>query len=718
MAEGNSDAQINAFTTAQANFVNALQQTMLTISNTLGPAVLWLSQNMAAMTALAVLMGSNVLRNLSNILVNQTRANTALEAARNRLNEARNERNTLWGSAREQASALTTQGRLNALQESARQAEQAHQKATKNFLKEYQRAKSQEIQTQRAMNILSQEQARQASNELKNRVKSLASNPIAMASAAVSTTLNPSSTNNAIASANRLLETQRGLTTAQAAANGRVALTFNTAATAAKTFGAAGIAAFNVAMAGAIRLNALLQVAITGFMSVSMAVLGPAGVAYGLYQLGKVGLESVGLLNKNLSEFEDNLIEVNKRLEKTFAKFNEFSSFNVNKLSEGIQAAEYMTNVFDSTNTEISTLMDSLKSDKMKETWLDKANIGESVEQFEKYFKLLNAADKKAVLGKAQGLMEDRASIRQNYAGVSGYALWQGAREAGSSVEGLNNQIRQGSVAFEDYKAIMQTVSDLLKPQSEKFKFYSDSIKDASSAADLFAKSYNSLADTLRSESSFNEPILQLESLKNTLKVTKDTAKDILNTTGLDKNLALGTLNTQVALLNDLRTKVGGSTIDSFLPTVNIEDAAKAVLAYAEQTQKATDIHIASTEAIRTNTIQLTKAADAYDRRLSNMSLSYKRIGLDVSSIIGLMSKLKKLELDGKVNKDTARYLKQFDALSITSSTTRALSDFVRELGFKNKEAKDIIDEASLSISDIARDVFNVPLVVDFNEAM
>lgn len=94
-------------------------------------------------------------------------------------------------------------------------------------------------------------------------------------------------------------------------------------------------------------------------------------------------------------------------------------------------------------------------------------------------------------------------------------------------------------------------------------------------------------------------------------------------------------------MLNDLRTKVGGSTIDSFLPTVNIEDAAKAVLAYAEQTQKATDIHIASTEAIRTNTIQLTKAADAYDRRLSNMSLSYKRIGLDVSSIIGLMSKLK-----------------------------------------------------------------------------
>lgn len=718
MAEGNSDAQINAFTTAQSNFVNALQQTMLTISNTLGPAVLWLSQNMAAMTALAVLMGSNVLRNLSNILVNQTRANTALEAAKNRLNEARSERNTLWGSAREQASALTTQGRLNALQESARQAEQAHQKATKNFLKEYQRAKSQEIQTQRALGVLTQEQARQASNELKNRVKSLASNPIAMASAAVSTTLNPSSTNSAIASANRLLETQRGLTTAQAAANGRVALTFNTAATAARTFGAAGIAAFNVAMAGAIRLNALLQVAITRFMTVGMSILGPVGVAYGLYQLGKVGLESVGLLNKHLSEFEDNLVSVNDRLDKTFERFSELGSFDGLDFSKASLNAEYMSNILDTTSTEIKTIMSQLSSEKMKETWLDKANLEGTANQFEKISKVLDANEKRVVLTRAKELMQNTAAAMPS--ARNRYIAQMHVYKDTQSLENLAKAAAGGRLKLEDYKVILKTVDPILTKSAERQKNYTDSLKDTSAATDLFKKAYNSLADTLRAESTLNEPITALEQLQNALKESQKQSDALATRPGVDRNVLLATLNTQIASLNQVREITGEAIIDTFKNDALLDTtkAYEKVKQLSDATLATSKQRIKETDNLRTATIQLTKTAEAYERRLANMALYYKNMGIDVSGITSSLSKLNKIGVEKNVANRTAAYLKQYRELAMSNSTSQALRDYERELGVKDKEALDLIKEAKLSMGDLTRDAFSVPFQLDFTTAM
>lgn len=733
MAEGNPEAQINDFTKAGANLDNALKNTLLKITDALGPIVLWFSNNLAAMAGLALLLGGSILSNLSNILLNQTRANAAVTAAKNNLESKRNARAEAYGSGKAQTAALTSLSNFNKLQEAQARTQAAADTKRAAFIREIGFAQKDQIREQLRSGAITAAQAQTALTATEKRMERLRANPElanrAASLAARSATLAPS----AGYAAASLTTANTAAANALAAANGRVALSFASAGAAAKAFGTAGMLALQTVGAKAAIVAAQISAAFTWVFRQLATLLGPIGIGMAVFSLGKMAANAIGATSKSMSDFEDSLETVNSRLATTFANFEKIGQVDVGDFTKAILSAEQYSNTLDTMATEIDNIQKALASGAIKPGWAEKGDVSAAASQFSKLNKVLNDQQKASILSTAYTTMfksaEDRAA-KQVYA-ISSYADKERATLTAKfkteadlytqSLEKLEQGVREGKVPFEQYNAIIQEVSPILGKAAEKAKLYTDTLKGTTAAVDLFKNSYNELAGTLRSESSFNAPLSNYEKVINEMKQSKKAADEMINSPGVGRDVLLNYLNTQVAATNVVREITNQDPLKPLALTDSISDL-KVVKESLDQSFNSTFNLVKQQEAytknLRVSGITAANNAAAAERNLNNMVTKYRNMGLDLSGIAGLMSKITKLGFEKDVASKTANWLKMYDNLASSTNTGIAIEDFLRNKSEKDKEIFSILQEARLSIMDLAKEVFGVPIQINMDSIL
>jgi len=733
MAEGNPEAQINDFTKAGANLDNALKNTLLKITDALGPIVLWFSNNLAAMAGLALLLGGSILSNLSNILLNQTRANAAVTAAKNNLESKRNAKAEAYGSGKAQTAALTSLSNFNKLQEAQARTQAAADTKRAAFIREIGFAQKDQIREQLRSGAITAAQAQTALTATEKRMERLRANPElanrAASLAARSATLAPS----AGYAAASLTTANTAAANALAAANGRVALSFASAGAAAKAFGTAALLTLQSVGAYVSVLAARVSALFTLLMRGATAILGPIGIALALASVWKMGTNAIGATSKSMSDFEDSLETVNSRLATTFANFEKIGQVDVGDFTKAILSAEQYSNTLDTMATEIDNIQKALASGAIKPGWAEKGDVSAAASQFSKLNKVLNDQQKASILSTAYTTMfksaEDRAA-KQVYA-ISSYADKERATLTAKfkieadlytqSLEKLEQGVREGKVPFEQYNAIIQEVSPLLGKAAEKAKLYTDTLKGTTAAVDLFKNSYNELAGTLRSESSFNAPLSNYEKVINEMKQSKKAADEMINSPGVGRDVLLNYLNTQVAATNVVREITNQDPLKPLMLTDSISDL-KLVKEGLDKSFNSTFNLVKQQEAytknLRVSGITAANNAAAAERNLNNMVTKYRNMGLDLSGIAGLMSKITKLGFEKDVASKTANWLKMYDNLASSTNTEVAIADFLRNKSEKDKEIFSILQEGRLSIMDLAKEVFGVPIQINMDSIL
>lgn len=733
MAEGNPEAQINDFTKAGANLDNALKNTLLKITDALGPIVLWFSNNLAAMAGLALLLGGSILSNLSNILLNQTRANAAVTAAKNNLESKRNARAEAYGSGKAQTAALTSLSNFNKLQEAQARTQAAADTKRAAFIREIGFAQKDQIREQLRSGAITAAQAHTALAATEKRMDRLRANPElanrAASLAARSATLAPS----AGYAAASLTTANTAAANALAAANGRVALSFTSAGAAAVAFGTAGMLALQTVGAKAAIVAAQISAAFTWVFRQLATLLGPIGIGMAVFSLGKMAANAIGATSKSMSDFEDSLETVNSRLATTFANFEKIGQVDVGDFTKAILSAEQYSNTLDTMATEIDNIQKALASGAIKPGWAEEGDVSAAASQFSKLNKVLNDQQKASILSTAYTTMfksaEDRAA-KQVYA-ISSYADKERATLTAKfkteadlytqSLEKLEQGVREGKVPFEQYNAIIQEVSPILGKAAEKAKLYTDTLKGTTAAVDLFKNSYNELAGTLRSESSFNAPLSTYEKVINEMKQSKKAATEMINSPGVDRDVLLNYLNTQVATTNVVRELTNQDPLKPLALTDSKSDL-KVVKESLDQSFNSTFNLVKQQEAytknLRVSGITAANNAAAAERNLNNMVTKYRNMGLDLSGIAGLMSKITKLGFEKDVANKTVNWLKMYDSLASSTNTGIAIEDFLRNKSEKDKEIFSILQEARLSIMDLAKEVFGVPVQINMDSIL
>ena len=733
MAEGNPEAKINDFTKAGANLDNALKNTLLKITDALGPIVLWFSNNLAAMAGLALLLGGSILSNLSNILLNQTRANAAVTAAKNNLESKRNARAEAYGSGKAQTAALTSLSNFNKLQEAQARTQATADTKRAAFIREIGFAQKDQIREQLRSGAITAAQAQTALTATEKRMERLRANPElanrAASLAARSATLSPS----AGYAAASLTTANTAAANALAAANGRVALSFASAGAAAKAFGTAALLTLQGVGAYVSVLAARVSALFTLLMRGATAILGPIGIALALASVWKMGTNAIGATSKSMSDFEDSLETVNSRLATTFANFEKIGQVDVGDFTKAILSAEQYSNTLDTMATEIDNIQKALASGAIKPGWAEEGDVSKAADQFSKLNKVLNDQQKASILSTAYTTMfksaEDRAA-KQVYA-ISSYADKERATLTAKfkteadlytqSLEKLEQGVREGKVPFEQYNAIIQEVSPILGKAAEKAKLYTDTLKGTTAAVDLFKNSYNELAGTLRSESSFNAPLSTYEKVINEMKQSKKAATEMINSPGVDRDVLLNYLNTQVATTNVVREITNQDPLKPLALTDSKSDL-KVVKESLDKSFNATLNLVKQQEAytknLRVSGITAANNAAAAERNLNNMVTKYRNMGLDLSGIAGLMSKITKLGFEKDVASKTANWLKMYDNLASSTNTGIAIDDFLRNKSEKDKEIFSILQEGRLSIMDLAKEVFGVPIQINMDSIL
>lgn len=733
MAEGNPEAQINDFTKAGANLDNALKNTLLKITDALGPIVLWFSNNLAAMAGLALLLGGSILSNLSNILLNQTRANAAVTAAKNNLESKRNARAEAYDSGKSQRAALTSLSNFNKLQEAQARTQAAADTKRAAFIREIGFAQKDQIREQLRSGAITAAQAHTALAATEKRMDRLRANPElanrAASLAARSATLAPS----AGYAAASLTTANTAAANALAAANGRVALSFTSAGAAAVAFGTAGMLALQTVGAKAAIVAAQISAAFTWVFRQLATLLGPIGIGMAVFSLGKMAANAIGATSKSMSDFEDSLETVNSRLATTFANFEKIGQVDVGDFTKAILSAEQYSNTLDTMATEIDNIQKALASGAIKPGWAEKGDVSAAASQFSKLNKVLNDQQKASILSTAYTTMfksaEDRAA-KQVYA-ISSYADKERATLTAKfkteadlytqSLEKLEQGVREGKVPFEQYNAIIQEVSPILGKAAEKAKLYTDTLKGTTAAVDLFKNSYNELAGTLRSESSFNAPLSNYEKVINEMKQSKKAADEMINSPGVGRDVLLNYLNTQVAATNVVREITNQDPLKPLALTDSKSDL-KVVKESLDKSFNATLNLVKQQEAytknLRVSGITAANNAAAAERNLNNMVTKYRNMGLDLSGIAGLMSKITKLGFEKDVANKTVNWLKMYDKLASSTNTEVAIADFLRNKSEKDKEIFSILQEGRLSIMDLAKEVFGVPIQINMDSIL
>lgn len=738
MAEGNPEAQINDFTKAGANLDNALKNTLLKITDALGPIVLWFSNNLAAMAGLALLLGGSILSNLSNILLNQTRANAAVTAAKNNLESKRNARAEAYGSGKAQTAALTSLSNFNKLQEAQARTQAAADTKRAAFIREIGFAQKDQIREQLRSGAITAAQAQTALTATEKRMERLRANPElanrAASLAARSATLAPS----AGYAAASLTTANTAAANALAAANGRVALSFTSAGAAAVAFGTAGMLALQTVGAKAAIVAAQISAAFTWVFRQLATLLGPIGIGMAVFSLGKMAANAIGATSKSMSDFEDSLETVNSRLATTFANFEKIGQVDVGDFTKAILSAEQYSNTLDTMATEIDNIQKALASGAIKPGWAEEGDVSKAADQFSKLNKILNDQQKASILSTAYTTMfksaEDRAKQSSKLVGAflnkAGEEKAVQQRTASfkyqaeiytQSLEKLEQGVREGKIPFEQYNAIIQEVSPLLGKAAEKAKLYTDTLKGTTAAVDLFKNSYNELAGTLRSESSFNAPLSNYEKVINEMKQSKKAADEMINSPGVGRDVLLNYLNTQVAATNVVREITNQDPLKPLALTDSISDL-KVVKESLDQSFNSTFNLVKQQEAytknLRVSGITAANNAAAAERNLNNMVTKYRNMGLDLSGIAGLMSKITKLGFEKDVASKTANWLKMYDNLASSTNTGTAIEDFLRNKSEKDKEIFSILQEARLSIMDLAKEVFGVPVQINMDSIL
>ena len=547
MREGNKDIEPDEFTKAAAQFATTFKEGMLTFANTVSPVVKLFAENTELLLGALAVLFRTPMRNLGNILVNQTQAQNRLDAAKLRADELRVQQQNLgtqsrelWAQNRATLPQLRTRDQITRLEQEAFRAEADAMVKRYDLLEKYEkqlRRKLNSNKTTAAEKVAIQNQlAGLTAQNVAEMARNNANNNKSVREALATST---AATVNAVNAQNRAAET--------------LPLTWRRAGTIIRTELASIGSAVAVVTTGVQRMNNAVSIGIArasvGFTKL-LGVLGSWGSAAGIVYMAFEALKAVGdyggLTSGKVGDLADEFGSASKRINDTveaLAKLNSPKNSN-----DAIVNAEKIANVYDSISTEVDTLQKKMSGINFGE-W--KVGAGE-VQNFNKVLlqaiPLLDAAAKKRVQNAALANLDTGYGLQQSGVGLVARSLRgktaldlstqmaaekEKVRKILSGDGGLAAVLQQGIVLpiFTSKNALKALAAEMAK-SGESSKFFAEALKSAAQAMHDYDESLDTMAKTAVDESPFNSMLDKFKQMRGRITETTNSLKAMMPDVG------------------------------------------------------------------------------------------------------------------------------------------------------------------------------------------
>lgn len=547
MREGNKNIEPDEFTKAAAQFATTFKEGMLTFANTISPVVKLFAENTGLLLGALALLFRTPMRNLGNILVNQTQAQNRLDAAKLRADELRVQQQSLGTQSRDLRTQnralfpqLRTSGEIQRLDREALRLDQEAYAKRQTLLEKYERQLKRKLNssniTAGEKAAIRSELANLSTDSVTNYARANSSNSKAVREALAQTTA-----------------ATVAATEAQNRAANVLPLTWKRVGTIIRTELASIGSALAMVTTGVQRMNNAVSIGIArasvGFTKL-LGVLGSLGSAAAIVYMSFEALKAVGdfggLTSGKVADLAGEFGSASKRINDTveaLAKLNSPKNSN-----DAIVNAEKIANVYDSISTEVDTLQKKMSGINFGE-W--KIGAGE-VQNFNKVLlqamPLLDAAAKKRVQNAALANLDTGYGLQQSGVGLVARSLRgktaldlstqmaaekEKVRKILSGDGGLATVLQQGIVLpiFTSKNALKALAAEMAK-SGESAKFFAEALKSAAQAMHDYDESLDTMAKTAVDESPFNSMLDKFKQMKGRITETTNSLKAMMPDVG------------------------------------------------------------------------------------------------------------------------------------------------------------------------------------------
>ena len=416
MREGNADIQPDEFTKAAAQFSTAFKEGMLTFANVVSPVVKLFAENTELLLGALAILFRTPLRNLGNILVNQTQANNRVEAARLRADELRaraeqmgTQSRELWAQNRAILPQLRTRDQITRLEQEAFRAEADAMAKRYDLLAKYEKQLRRRLNSSRLTDADKTDIRNQLSSLTAQNVAEMArnntNNTKGVREALAATT---AATINAVNAQNRAAET--------------LPLTWRRAGTVVRTElasinSAAAAAAASLARVGAAANIHLAQASamFTRFLGAMGSLASTAALLYMVVEGAKAVGDYAGLTSGKVGDLAKEFGEADKRILDTLSSLGKLK--NSTDTGDSLRNAEIIANVYDSLSTDIDALQKKMEGINFGEWRIGSGDVENFNKVMQRTIPLLDQAAKKRVAIAVQTSLGAGYDMQQSGAG-------------------------------------------------------------------------------------------------------------------------------------------------------------------------------------------------------------------------------------------------------------------------------------------------------------
>ena len=536
MREGNADVQPDEFTKAAAQFSTSFKEGMLTFANVVSPVVKLFADNTELLLGALAVLFRTPLRNLGNILVNQTQANNRVEAARLRADELRvraeqmgTQSRELWAQNRATIPQLRTRDQITRLERNALRLEQESYDKRLALMDKYQKAVTKRLHSN---NVSEAEKTRlrtQIATLSPDNVMGFARNNRNISNS-VRAALGEATIahNAAVAAQNRAAET--------------LPLTWRRVGTVVRTEiesikAAAAAAAASVSRLGAAANIHLAQASamFTRFLGAMGSLASTAALLYMVVEGAKAVGDYAGLTSGKVGDLAKEFGEADKRILDTLSSLGKLQ--NSTDTGVSLRNAEIIANVYDSLSTDIDALQKKMEGINFGEWRIGSGDVENFNKVMQRTIPLLDQAAKKRVAIAVQTSLGAGYDMQQSGAGrmvrsglgKSGQLSTQMEAEkqklaaivkGQSGIEGVLNS----GIVLPIYAAQqgMKQLAKELAKTGEGAKYFSESLKDSVQTMEQYKEAVEGIAKTAIADSPFNTAIEKL-------KTAKFSARDVIS---------------------------------------------------------------------------------------------------------------------------------------------------------------------------------------------
>jgi len=528
MREGNADIQPDEFTKAAAQFSTAFKEGMLTFANVVSPVVKLFAENTELLLGALAVLFRTPLRNLGNILVNQTQANNRVEAAKLRADELRaraeqmgTQSRELWAQNRATMPQLRTRDQITRLEQEAFRAEADAMAKRYDLLEKYEKQLRRRLNSSRLTDAEKTDIRNQLSSLTAQNVAEMArnntNNTKGVREALAATT---AATINAVNAQNRAAET--------------LPLTWRRAGTVVRTElasigSAAAAAAASLARVGAAANIHLAQASamFTRFLGAMGSLASSAALLYMVVEGTKAIGDYAGLTSGKVGDLAKEFGEADKRILDTLSSLGKLQ--NSADTGVSLRNAEIIANVYDSLSTDIDALQKKMEGINFGEWKVGSGDVENFNKVMQRTIPLLDQAAKKRVaiavqtsLGAGYDMQQSGIGrVVRSGVGKSGQLSTQMEAEKQKLTalvkgeNGIEGVLHSGIVLpiYAAQQGMKQLAKELAKT-GEGAKYFSDSLKDSVQTMEQFKESVEGIAKTAIAESPFNTAIEKLKTAK------------------------------------------------------------------------------------------------------------------------------------------------------------------------------------------------------------